>query len=150
MLLPSNHTTRVYVPEDLPNTSFKSPSVFRMHRVTCVDHLTWISKATTDVCVQAYVLRGFLYSHFLQAVNLICLLCWFETRIFLDFVSVPWCDREQPTFFVYLYLCRKTENWPSLLWQLLHTSYERNNMMHCAAWINCFKVASVHVIEVER
>ena len=60
MLLPSNQTTRLHVPEDLPNASFKSQIGFRMHRITCVDNLTWISEATTDVCVvQEYVLRGF-------------------------------------------------------------------------------------------
>lgn len=90
MLLPSNQTTRLHVPEDLPNASFKSQIGFRMHRITCVDHITWISEATTDVCVFRHMFCVFfLYAHFLQTVNLIYSLCWYETRIFVDLVSLP-------------------------------------------------------------
>lgn len=129
ILLPSNQTTRLHVPEDLPKAFFKSRTGFRMHRITCVDHVTWISEATTDVCVvQEYVLRGFSLCAFSQdsKFDMFIMLVW----------DAHFCRSCQPSimrqgpkhaFCECVYLCRKTENWPSLTWQLLHTSHERNN-----------------------
>jgi len=126
MLLPFNQTTRLRVQEHLPNASFKSKTGFRMRRITCVENLTWISEATTDVwVVQACVLRGYSLCAFSPDSEFdMCIMLVWDAHIFRSCQPFIMRQGTNHTFCAYVYLCRKIENWPSLIWQLLHTSHD--------------------------